>query len=1146
MTPTSFGHYRLEDRLGQGGMGEVFRAFDERLNRRVAIKVMRSDSGAASADVERFLREARAASALNHPNIVTIHDVGDTGDGGHYIVQELVEGRTLRAMVGTEERPPLTAVVDVVRQVAHALSAAHAAGIVHRDIKPENIMVRGDGYVKVLDFGVARMVDVAGSSDTTRSRSDQVTEPGKLVGTTSYMAPEQAKAGAIGTPADIFALGVTLYELVSGERPFVGGTAMAVLAAILSEQPVPLARLIPSTPPPLDALVHRMLAKNPDERPTSREIEEALTLMASGDTLTSPTAAAPRRTTVGREAERDQLRRALARARTGNGLLLTVSGEAGIGKTSLVEDFLAEAVARPDRPIVARGRCSERLAGSEAYLPILDALDHLLNRHTGTSVQTLMKTVAPTWYLQVATGLSEQSGISSMRLEAQAASQERLKREAGAFLHDLARAQPVVLFLDDLHWADASTVDLLNYLASRFSGTRLLILATYRPSEMALGQHPFLEIRGELRSRGLLEDLSLQFLSAADVSHYLALEFSEHVFPPEFAGEVYAKSEGNPLFMADLVRYLRDSGRIVEERGRWRVSSTEAGGVRDLPESVRSMIERKIQQLSETDKKLLLAAAVQGHQFDTATVSEAAEMEPAHVEDRLDVLARVHVFVERGAEREFPDLTLTQDYRFVHVLYQNALYASLQPARRAALSGKVARSLVTHHGGRVNSVAASVAVLFEAARDFASSAQYYFVAARQAGNLYAFRESLSLAERGLDGLRGLPDGPQRVQLELGLQMIRGHALRMLKGWAAPELEPVFTRARQLCHELADPPELVPVLWALTLFYAIRGNLREYKEKADEVMRMAEQSANPAFIIGGYHLVGVCGEFMGDMVDSRDKLQRGSRLHDPAKHLAYTQMYGLDPGMIARAMLSRPTLVLGYPDQALKQARETLAIARSQRQPMTLAFALLVLEGVHLNRGEAGDVVGLGNEVIELAREYGLAQEKEWGRAFQGVAFALLGDLDKGIDQLKDSIAVQQAIGSGLVRSAFLGALAELLCFAGRLDESRVAIEEAFEHAAKMSEGGYIAELHRAHAQLMAASGRAGDAEASYRKAIDYASKQQARIFELRAATGLARLLAAAKRTDDARAALKPVYDWFSEGHTTADLVNARKTLDEIG
>ncbi len=419
------------------------------------------------------------------------------------------------------------------------------------------------------------------------------------------------------------------------------------------------------------------------------------------------------------------------------------------------------------------------------------------------------------------------------------------------------------------------------------------------------------------------------------------------------------------------------------------------------------------------------------------------------------------------------------------------------------------------------------------------------MAAQHAAGLYAFREALALADRGLTGLRGLPDGPQRIQLELGLQMIRGLALRMMKGWAAPELEPAFTRARQLCHSLADPPQLLPVLWALTLFYAIRGDLREYRERAEEVMRMAALSDNQAFIMGGHHLVGVLREFLGDMAESQRLLARCRELHVPADHLKYTAMYGLDPGMIGRAMSSRPLWVLGYPDQAEARAKETLALARSQRQPMTLAFALLVLEGVHLYRGEPAEVVALGDEVVALAREYGLAQEKEWGRAFQGSAFTQLGRLDEGIDQLKDSLVVQQAIGSGLVRTAFLALLADPLCRAGRLDEGLRAIDEGFAHAERMAEGGYLAELHRMRGELLRARGDAVAAEASFRAAMAQAATQQAKSFELRAATGLANLLIDLGRNADARAALAPVYEWFTEGHATADLTAARATLASL-
>ena len=1142
MIPTTFGHYRVDARIGSGGMGEVFRAFDTRLNRPVAVKLMRDAGLEQAAIVQRFLREARAASALNHPNIVTIHEVGETAAGELFIVQELIDGRTLRALMETAQT--LTTTIDIGRQVARAIGAAHAAGIVHRDVKPENIMVRADGYVKVLDFGLARVVDHRAAERSTRVNLD--TEPGTVLGTAAYMAPEQARGTQAGPAADVFALGVLLYEMAAGRRPFVAPTSVGVLAAILSEQPVPLVRLNPAVPTALDGLVHRMLAKEPEHRPSAREVDDELAVLQGRETLSEPIrAGAAVRKTVGRESERADLRRAYARVAAGQSLILGVSGEAGIGKSSLIEDFLVELTTRPERPIVARGRCSERLAGAEAYLPVLEALDSLLHRSGGESLQSLMKAVAPTWYLQVATRSIEESSMADLRVDALSASQERMKREVGAFFEDVSRARPVVIFLDDLHWADVSTIDILNYLAGRFADMRVLVLTTYRPAEMALAQHPFLGIANNLRSRGLFEEIALGFLSSADVDRYLALEFPEHRLPTDFSALIHAKTEGSPLFMADLVRYLRDSARIVNDNGTWVLSRSMSDLPGELPESVRSMIARKIEQVDERDRTLLLAASVQGPEFDSAIVAEAIEMDPADVEERLDVLERVHVFVRRGSEYEFPDLTLTLHYTFVHVLYQNMLYASLQPTRRAALSGRVARALVAH-GEQAPASAARLAVLFEAARDFATSARYYFVAAQHSAGLFAFREALSLAERGLKALRGMPDGPARTQQELGLQMIRGLALRMMKGWAAAELEPVFARARELCHMLDDPPEVFPVRWALTLFHAIRGDLRVYRERAEELMLQAQQSGNPAYLMAAHHLVGVSLEFLGNMIESSQVLDRGRELHVPAEHMTYTAMFGLDPGMIARAMSSRPLWALGYPDRADERARETLTLARSQRQPMTLAFALVVAQGIHLYRGEFGEAVNMGDEIVALSREYELKQETEWGRSFQGVAIAALGGTSDGIAQLKDSLAVQQAIGSGLVRTAFLALLAEMLAGAGRIDEGLQAVDEGFVHAERTLEGGYLAELHRMRGELHALSGDHAAAEDSLRLAIARAVEQRAKSFELRAATALAKLLLALGRREEARAALAPVYDWFTEGHTTRDLVAARALLDATG
>src|SRR5262249_46519429 len=239
----------------------------------------------------------------------------------------------------------------------------------------------------------------------------------------------------------------------------------------------------------------------------------------------------------------------------------------------------------------------------------------------------------------------------------------------------------------------------------------------------------------------------------------------------------------------------------------------------------------------------------------------------------------------------------------------------------------------------------------------------------------------------------------------------------------------------------------------------------------------------------------------------------------------------------------PLWILGYPDRAQARARETLQLARSQRQPMTLVFALLVAQGVHLVRGEAAEALAMGDEIVALCREYGLPQEREWSRSVQGAALAALGRIDEGIATLSDSLAQQQAIGAGLVRSAFLGVLADLLRFAGRVDDGLRAVEEGFAHAERSGEGGYLAELHRAKAELVRLQGDTAAAEASFVAAIEYARGQQARSFELRAATGLAQLLIDSGRGAEARSVLEPVYSWFTEGLQTADLVNARATLD---
>jgi len=1136
---STLGHYRIDSLLGRGGMGEVYRARDTRLERLVAIKVMAPHGEGQASIVERFLREARAASALNHPNIVTIHEIGQTGDGAYYLVQELIEGRTLRDLLA--EGLPLDMAGSLTRQLARALAAAHAAGIVHRDIKPENVMVRPDGYLKVLDFGVARIIHAEAAS-VDETRVPEATEAGVLLGTTAYMSPEQASGLPAGPPSDVFSLGVLLYEMLTGRRPFVGDSSLLVLQAIRGEHPPSPSRVKPSVPVAFDPLVAGMLAKEPAQRPTAAAVDAELEQLLGAPTLhITPAPPAPRNV-VGRDVERRRLLMALEEAIGGGGRIVAVTGEPGIGKTTLVEDALAAMALSPVRPVIARGRCSERLAGSEAYLPLLELLDNLLHAGTGGSFGEMMKTLAPTWYVHLAPVASGPTPADAGGDSVGAASQERMKRELAGLLIEIARVRPLVLLIEDLHWADVSTIDLLNYLAGRFDQMRVLVLVTYRPSDMAVANHPFLLVRQDLETRGVLRELALDFLTTADIDRFLAMEFPGHGLPAALGRMLHEKTEGSPLFMVDLVRDLRDRKAIVRTQERWELAASLPAIERDLPETVKGMIGRKIERLDELDRKLLTAASVQGHEFDTIVVSDALGLDPADVEERCDALDRVHRLVQPIRTYDLPDRALSVRYRFVHVLYQNVLYASLQPTRRVSLAGKVARALVTHHGEETPWLASELAMLFETARDFAASARQFCLAAQHAIGLFGFREAWSLADRGLAALRGLPDGPARKAQELALQMVKVAALRSTTGWATPELERTFARARQLCQELGDPPEVFPVLYGITLFHLIRGNLLECRTRADELMVQAGPSGSAALQMAAHHMAGVSREFIGDMVESSRLLERACVLHDPVDHPIYSAMYGLDPGMLARAMSSRPLWALGYPDRARARGRDTLTLARSQQQPLTLAFALLVLHGILAYRGDGAEALAVGDENIALCREHGLPQEAEWSRSFQGAALIGLGRTAEGIELLADSLAVQHALDTHLARPMYLALLAEGFCRAGRIDEGLQAVQEGLAYAEQTAEGGYVAELHRVRGELARRAGDAATAEETLRLALDLARRQQARSFELRAATGLASLFIESGRVAEARAVLAPVYEWFTEGFDTADLIAARTVL----
>jgi tetratricopeptide (TPR) repeat protein/predicted Ser/Thr protein kinase len=833
MIGKTVGKYEITAELGRGGMGAVFEGRDLRLGRSVALKFLHERTARDRTAVERFFREARAASALNHPNIVTVFDIGE-GESGWFIAMELIQGRTLRSLA--REGLSIDRLADIGAQVATALSIAHAAGIVHRDIKPENIMVREDGYVKVLDFGLAHLApETAGGPE---KETELATCPGSLLGTLGYMSPEQGRGEPVTAATDVFSLGIILYELATGRHPFQSESQAGMLHGILTRPPVPPARVKHGIPSSLDALVMQMLEKSPHSRPASVEVAAAL----SGSALASATVGpqkdeiAASRRVVGRRQQLVELSNSFEAAAAGHGLMTCIAGEPGIGKTTLVEDFFSDLGARDRICTIARGRCSERLAGTEAYLPFLEALESLLDGPLADPVANAMKLLAPTWYVQVLPCSREDPSLARVMDEAKGASQERLIREMVALLLEVSRLRPLIFFCDDLHWADLSTVDLLSYIASKSGSMRLLLVCTYRPSELLLGRHPFQKVKLELQSHGLCHEIVLGFLSGEDIELYLSLEFPGHCLPPALPPLILSKTEGNPLFMADMVRYLRDRGVIAEQEGRWTLAQSVPDLERELPESVRSMIQRKVDQLGDDDRRLLVVASVQGHEFDSAVVAKTLGIEAPDVEDRLEVLDRIHGFVRLLSERQFPDSTLALRYCFVHILYQNALYGSLTTTRKASLSAAVAQTLLGLCDGRSSENAAELALLFEAARDFARASDCFVAAATNAAIVCANQESIGMLQRAIQNAEKLTGDVRHARVQAAaVQLARLY--EPLTRWS--ESFEAYALAEKAAEQLHDAPGQIQAICGQANARFLGKNMeasREHCQRAFELAR----------------------------------------------------------------------------------------------------------------------------------------------------------------------------------------------------------------------------------------------------------------------------------------------------------------------
>lgn len=430
---------------------------------------------------------------------------------------------------------------------------------------------------------------------------------------------------------------------------------------------------------------------------------------------------------VGRETELSRLRLSLEQALAGRRQVVFVSGETGIGKTTLIEAFLKEAAAK--HPVwIARGQCLEQYSAGEAYLPVLDALDRLCCEPNGASVSEILGQNAPTWLVQLP-WLIDTAHADNLQTKVLSVTTNRMLREFATVVERLTSQRSLVLWIEDLHWSDYSTLDLLAFLARRREPARLLVIGTYRPVEVLSRKHPLSTIQQELAIHKQCEELVLDCLTETATKAYVEARFAGSESVAELAPLIYQRTEGHPLFLVNMVDHLIAQGVIARVNGRWERQGDTTAEEIGIPDSLRQMIERQIDRLSEKEQRCLETASVAGIAFSAATV--AAGLAAADVEERCETLTRRGQFLQSQGVEEWPDGTVAARYRFIHTLYQDVLYDRVTVGRRIRLHRKIGERMERGYGKRAKERAAELALHFEQGRDYQRAAQYLHYAAER-------------------------------------------------------------------------------------------------------------------------------------------------------------------------------------------------------------------------------------------------------------------------------------------------------------------------------------------------------------------------------------------------------------------------------
>ena len=994
--PRSFadGRYQVQKFLGEGGKKRVYLAHDDVLDRDVALAVIKTE-GLDETSRARITREARDMGRLgDHPHILTIYDLGEE-DGQHYMVLPLMPGVDVEGLMddAPDRRIPLEQAIKIAAEACRGLVFAHSHGIVHRDLKPGNIFLTEDGTAKIGDFGLAVATD--------RSR---LTQEGMMVGTVSYMPPEQAMGGEVTAQADLYSLGAMLYEMVTGRPPFVGDDSVAIIGQHLNTPPVAPTWHNPDVPPALEALVLRLLEKDPASRPASAaqvlESLDAIDVRAPRE-APSPDAAPAgpdptyRRTFVGREAELRQLHAAFDGAMSGEGALVMVVGEPGIGKTTLCEQLSTYVTLRGGTTLI--GHCYEEGSLSLPYLAFVEAMrSYVLSRE----VEELKK--------ELGSGASEVARIVSevrerVKVEPSASSDPdqdryRLLQAVVSFLRNASTVQPLLIMLEDLHDADAGTLDMLNHVARNMSRARLLIVGTYRDVEVDR-THPLSGALAELRRVSAFVRVSLRGLTADEVQRMISA-IAGRDMPWSMAEAVHRQTEGNPLFIQEVLRYLVEEGLVDRDQEGGRSGKGQQSLAMSIPEGLTDVIGRRLSRLSEECNRVSAIAAVIGREFHLDVLQRVADAPEDDLFAALEEAKGVGILEERST------VGAGVSFRFAHAFFRQTLYDEMFAPRRIRLHQQVGRALEEVHAGRLREKAAEMAEHFTQStdrEDLQKALEYGVMAAERSMAVYAYGEAARLLEQALQVQEVLDPDDKAKRCDLLLSL--GEALL-----PAGESQRVFDAVASEAFTLAEAvsgrnrASRASRLALDALFRYGSGTMRrtpEFLQWAQRADRYAEPgTTDRVFADLGLYAVR---SFEGNYAEARALVLRAMEL---ARKLE-------DPEPLYRAAWE---LILalrspGHEDERIRLVREMSSHDQVGVKAGTLGSWLLVGGSVLMDWGDRAGAEAMWEQLGQHAQRTNDAHPLVRSLFPRPLLSYLDGRLDEALSTADDLLRTAEELGS---------------------------------------------------------------------------------------------------------------------------------------